>query len=169
MTMWHAISTLLAETLDENTIVERRELPGGELHAAWYVRYGAHHIFVKSDAHELLQKFTDEADQLALLARSNTVRVPQVYGVGSGRESSFLLLEYLPPRPFDAHGAWRFGQQMARLHQWSEQPQFGLDFDNDLSTLPQPNAWQRRWSRFFCRTAHRLAIAVGGGKRAGVW
>ncbi|AHF77134.1 Phosphotransferase/kinase [Sodalis praecaptivus] len=163
--MWHAISTLLAETLDENEISQRRVLPGGELHTAWYLRYGPHHIFVKSDGHELLQKFADEADQLALLARSKTVRVPQVYGVGSARESSFLLLEYLPPRPFDAHGAWRFGQQLARLHQWSEQPQFGLDFDNDLSTLPQPNAWQRRWSRFFAeqRIGWQLQLAAEKG------
>lgn len=57
-------------------------------------------------------------------------------------------MEYLPPRPLDAHNAFLLGQQLAHLHQWSDQPQFGLDFDNDLSTTPQPNAWQRRWSVF---------------------
>ena len=49
-------------------------------------------------------------------------------------------MEYLPPRPLDAHNAFLLGQQIAHLHQWSDQPQFGLDFDNDLSTTPQPNA-----------------------------
>ncbi|RRA36055.1 fructosamine kinase family protein, partial [Cronobacter sakazakii] len=69
-------------------------------------------------------------------------------GVGSDREYSFLLLEYLPPKPLDAHNAFLLGQQLARLHQWSEQPQYGLDYDNHLSTTPQPNAWQRRWASF---------------------
>lgn len=57
-------------------------------------------------------------------------------------------MDYLPPRPLDAHNAFILGQQIARLHQWSDQPQFGLDFDNALSTTPQPNTWQRRWATF---------------------
>ncbi len=69
-----------------------------------------------------------------------SVRVPEVYGVGSDRDYSFLLLEYQQLKPLDAHGAYRLGQQLAHLHQWSEQPQFGLDFDSDLTTTPQPNA-----------------------------
>lgn len=48
-------------------------------------------------------------------------------------------MDYLSPRPLDAHNAFILGQQLARLHQWSDQPQFGLDFDNALSTTPQPN------------------------------
>ncbi len=163
--MWHAIDNMLAETFTRDEIRERRELPGGELHRAWYLRYGSAEIFVKSDSRELLQKFTNEADQLDMLGRSKTVRVPKVYGVGSERDSSFLVMEYIPERPFDAHGAYCLGQQLARLHQWSEQPQFGLDFDNDLSTLTQPNAWQRRWSTFFAeqRIGWQLQLAAEKG------
>lgn len=163
--MWHAISSLLAETFESNDITERRELPGGELHDAWFIRVGGRPVFVKSDSRDMLQKFTNEADQLAMLARSRTVRVPQVYGVGSVREHSFLVMEYLPQRPFDAHARWCLGQQLARLHRWSEQPQFGLDFDNDLSTVVQPNAWQRRWAIFFAeqRIGWQLQLAAEKG------
>jgi fructosamine-3-kinase len=117
----------------------------------------------------MLPIFTAEADQLALLARSKTVRVPQVYGVGSDRDYSFLLLEYQPLKPFDAHGAHCLGQQLAHLHKWSEQPQFGLDFDNDLTTTPQPNAWQRRWSEFFAeqRIGWQLQLAAEKGMTFG--
>lgn len=146
--MWQAISRLLEEHHGTADIQEHRELPGGEIHPAWYVRYGDHDVFVKCDSREMLTKFTAEADQLHLLSRSNTVRVPAVYGVGSSRDHSFLLLQYLPVKPLDAHSAWCLGEQLARLHQWSDQPQFGLDFDNDLSTTPQPNSWQRRWATF---------------------
>ncbi|MCO7261811.1 fructosamine kinase family protein [Dickeya zeae] len=167
--MWQTIEQLLEEHLGPGDILERRELPGGEVHSAWHLRYGQYDVFVKCDARELLTKFRAEAEQLELLARSQTVQVPAVYGVGSNRDYSFLLLEYLVPKPASAHDAWRLGQQLAQLHQWSEQPQFGLDFDNDLSTTPQPNAWQRRWSSFFAeqRIGWQLQLAAEKGLHFG--
>ncbi|MFD1802756.1 fructosamine kinase family protein [Mixta tenebrionis] len=167
--MWSAISRLLSEQLGNAEISQRTELPGGEVHAAWRLRYGEQWIFVKSNGPEMLPAFTAEADQLALLARSQTVRVPQVYGIGSDRDYSFLLLEYIPAQPLDAPGARLLGQQLARLHQWSEQPQFGLDFDNNITTMPQPNSWRRRWSRFFSeqRIGWQLQLAEEKGIRYG--
>ncbi|AVR04577.1 fructosamine kinase family protein [Pluralibacter gergoviae] len=162
--MWHAITSLLKEHGD-GEIELRNELPGGEIHSAWHLRFGGKDYFVKSDERELLPVFTAEADQLELLSRSKTVRVPEVYAVGSDRDYSFLVMEYLPTRPLDAHGAFQLGQQLARLHKWSDQPQFGLDYDNHLSTTPQPNAWQRRWSTFFAeqRIGWQLELAAEKG------
>lgn len=167
--MWQAISHLLSEQLGEGEIELRNELPGGEIHAAWHLRYAGRDLFVKCDERELLPIFTAEADQLELLSRSKTVSVPQVWAVGSDRDYSFLVMEYLPARPLDAHNAFILGQQIARLHLWSEQPQFGLDFDNDLSTTPQPNAWQRRWSTFFAeqRIGWQLELAAEKGLEFG--
>ncbi|HBI11123.1 MAG TPA: hypothetical protein DDY57_13475 [Franconibacter pulveris] len=167
--MWQAITRLLNEQLGEGEITHREELPGGEIHAAWKATFAGRTVFIKCDDRELLSVFTAEADQLDLLARSKTVTVPEVYAVGSDRDYSFLLLEYLAPRPLDAHNAFLLGQQLARLHQWSEQPQFGLDFDNDLSTTPQPNAWQRRWATFFAeqRIGWQLELAAEKGLEFG--
>lgn len=163
--MWSAISRLLSEQLGNAEILERTELRGGDVHPTWYIRYGEHDVFVKSNHRDMLSLFTWEADQLELLARSQTVRVPKVYGVGSDRDDSFLLLEYLPVKPLDAHSAWQLGQQLARLHQWSEQPHFGLDFDNNITTSPQPNSWLRRWSVFFSeqRIGWQLQLAAEKG------
>lgn len=167
--MWQAISHLLHEQLGEGEIELRNELPGGEIHAAWHLRYAGRDLFVKCDERELLPIFTAEADQLELLSRSKTVTVPEVLAVGSDRDYSFLVMDYLPARPLDAHNAFILGQQLARLHQWSDQPQFGLDFDNDLSTTPQPNAWQRRWSTFFAeqRIGWQLELAAEKGLEFG--
>ncbi|MCO1593063.1 fructosamine kinase family protein, partial [Escherichia coli] len=131
----------------------------------WHLRYAGHDFFVKCDERELLPGFTAEADQLELLSRSKTVTVPKVWAVGADRDYSFLVMDYLPPRPLDAHSAFILGQQIARLHQWSDQPQFGLDFDNSLSTTPQPNTWQRRWSTFFAeqRIGWQLELAAEKG------
>ncbi|PVN19431.1 fructosamine kinase family protein, partial [Salmonella enterica] len=132
---------------------------------AWHLRYAGHDFFVKCDEREMLRGFTAEADQLELLSRSKTVVVPKVWAVGSDRDYSFLVMDYLSPRPLDAHNAFILGQQLARLHQWSDQPQFGLDFDNALSTTPQPNTWQRRWSTFFAeqRIGWQLELAAEKG------
>ena len=167
--MWSAIGRLLSEQLGEAEISQRTELPGGDVHPAWRIRYGEHDVFIKCNTREMLDLFTWEADQLELLARSNTVRVPAVYGVGSDREVSFLLLEYIPLTPLDEHSAWQLGQQLAHLHQWSEQPQFGLDFDNNITTSPQPNSWLRRWSIFFAeqRIGWQLQLAAEKGIQYG--
>lgn len=163
--MWSAISRLLSEQLGNAEILQRTALRGGDVHPTWHIRYGEYDVFVKSNHRDMLSLFTWEADQLELLARSQTVRVPKVYGVGSDREDSFLLLEYLPVKPLDAHSAWQLGQQLARLHQWSEQPHFGLDFDNNITTSPQPNSWLRRWSVFFSeqRIGWQLQLAAEKG------
>lgn len=164
--MWPVVSRLLSEHFDETfTLRDKTELPGGEVHQAWHISDGVRDVFVKCDSPEFLQDFKAEADQLELLARSQTVRVPEVYGAGSDRDYSFLLLEYLPIRPLDAHSGYIFGQQLARLHQWSDQPQFGLDFDNLLATSPQPNSWRRRWAQFFAeqRIGWQLQLAAERG------
>ena len=167
--MWSAIGRLLSEQLGEAEISQRTALPGGEVHPAWRIRYGEHDVFIKCNSRNMLDLFTWEADQLELLSRSNTVRVPAVYGVGSDREVSFLLLEYIPLTPLDKHSAWQLGQQLAQLHQWSEQPQFGLDFDNNITTSPQPNSWLRRWSIFFAeqRIGWQLQLAAEKGIQYG--
>ncbi|WP_333895978.1 fructosamine kinase family protein [Mixta calida] len=167
--MWSAISRLLSEQLGNAEISHRVELPAGEVHAAWRIRYGEQWVFVKCNDQEMLPAFTSEADQLALLARSRTVRVPKIYGIGSDRDYSFLLLEYIPVRPLQPESALLLGQQLARLHQWSEQPHFGLDFDNNITSMPQPNGWQRRWSRFFSeqRIGWQLQLAAEKGIQYG--
>lgn len=163
--MWQAVNRLLSEHLGKGEIRERVELPGGEIHPAWRLSYGDSDVFVKCNSREMLPIFAAEADQLSLLAHSKTVRVPQVYGVGSDRDYSFLLLEFLPLEALDAQSAYLLGQQLSGLHQWSEQLQFGLDFDNELATLPQPNSWQRRWATFFAeqRIGWQLQLAAEKG------
>lgn len=163
--MWQAITRLLNESLGSADIRQRVELPGGTVNSAWYIEYGDYPIFVKYNTKEMLATFNAEADQLRLLARTKTVQTPLVYGVGYDRDSSFLLMEHKTLKPLDAHRAYCLGQQLAHLHRWGEQPQYGFDFDNDLATAPQPNVWQRRWGQFFAeqRIGWQLQLAAEHG------
>ncbi|MDE9483436.1 fructosamine kinase family protein [Xenorhabdus bovienii] len=163
--MWQAVNRLLSEHFGGADIHNKTELAGGDIHRSWCVEYGEQHIFIKSNLKEMLPVFKTEAEQLELLTRSKTIHVPQVYGVGYDRDHSFLLLEYLPIKPFNAYSAYYFGQQLAKLHQWSEQPKFGFDFDNMLATTIQPNGWQKRWNQFYAekRIGWQLQLAADRG------
>ena len=52
--MWQAISTLLRDWHTEDAEIElKTELPGGEIHSAWHLRFGGKDYFVKCDEREL--------------------------------------------------------------------------------------------------------------------
>ncbi|GAA0469327.1 MULTISPECIES: fructosamine kinase family protein [Tatumella] len=161
--MWSAITRLLEEQQpDLEGISYYHQCHGGEVNQSWQLICGDKHFFIKSNHRAMLPRFIEEADQLALLARTGCVKVPRVYGTGTSRHHSFLILEYLPPAPLSADTASVLGRQLAQLHQWNEQPKFGLDFDNSVTLSPQPNNWQHRWSLFFSeqRIGWQLQIAA---------
>ncbi|WP_411900467.1 fructosamine kinase family protein, partial [Salmonella enterica] len=56
--MWQAISRLLSEQVGEGELALRNELPGGEVHAAWHLRYAGHDFLVKWYKREMLRCFT---------------------------------------------------------------------------------------------------------------
>jgi fructosamine-3-kinase len=91
-----------------------------------------------------------------------TIRVPAVLAVGDA-DAPYLALEWIEPgRPtpdFDE----RLGRALAALHATGA-PSFGLERDNFIATLPQPNAAAPDWPTFF-RT-QRLEPMVG---RADAW
>ncbi|VFS51153.1 Fructosamine-3-kinase [Budvicia aquatica] len=91
--MWQSVSRLLSEYWGETyTITEKEELPGGDIHRARKVSNGEKEVFIKYDTRDILPIFTAESDQLAMLAKSHTVRVPEVYGVGYDRDNSFFTV-----------------------------------------------------------------------------
>lgn len=168
--MWSAIEQLLAaQHPDFQGITHYHQCHGGEVNQAWQLVSGENHYFVKSNDREMLSQFNQEADELALLARTGCVRVPKVFGTGTSRHHSFLVLEYLPPAPLSVDSAAQLGRQLAQLHRWSEQPRFGLDEDHAVTSSLQPNNWQTRWSCFFAeqRIGWQLQIAAEKGMTFG--
>jgi protein-ribulosamine 3-kinase len=109
-----------------------------------------------------------EADGLAALVATNTVRVPRVIAHGREGDCDWLVLEWLsidagrPPRAL--------GAALARLHRQvapSGGPagRFGWHRDNWLGATPQANAWHDDWCAFFreCRLVPQLALATKKG------
>ncbi|EFO50466.1 fructosamine kinase, partial [Vibrio parahaemolyticus K5030] len=149
--MWQAISQQLSDTLlFEYQITEKVRLSGGDISESYMINDGEQRYFVKINDREFLHKFEVEAESLHLLRETSTIFVPEVVLVGKTKNNAFIILNYLPTKPLDdPENSFKFGQQLAQLHQWGEQKEFGFDTDNYLGSTLQPNQWHKKWCMFF--------------------
>lgn len=139
---------------------EVRPVGGGSIAAAARVTLAdGRVVFVKHDPAAPPGAFAAEAADLAWLAEAGALRTPAVLAVGDG----FLALEWLERRGRAAvdvqldHGASSnrtpppaeaFGRLLAALHRFGA-PAFGLDRDNLIAGIPQPNAPTATWAAFY--------------------
>ena len=130
--MWQAISQQLSDTLLFNfQITERTKVPGGDINDCYMISDGNERYFVKVNQREFLPKFEIEAENLRLLRNTSTVYVPELVLIGKTKECSFIILNYLPTKPLETgNNSYDFGVQLAQLHSWGEQKEFGCDQDN---------------------------------------
>ncbi|MBF1233641.1 MAG: fructosamine kinase family protein, partial [Haemophilus sp.] len=127
--MWKSISQVLADQFGAYyNIKEKNKVPGGEVNETWLITDGIQPVFVKVNERSYRSMFRAEADQLNLLDKTNTIKLPQVYGVGCSQNHSFLLLEALPITQ-QTGATEHFGEELAKLHQVSGTKNYGLDFD----------------------------------------
>ena len=149
--MWQAISQQLSDTLMfEYQITEKVKLSGGEISESYMINDGEQRYFVKLNDRDFLANFEVEAESLHLLRETSTLFVPEVVLVGKTKTHSFIILNYLPTKPLeDADNSFKFGEQLARLHLWGEQKEFGFDTDNYIGSTLQPNQWHKKWCVFF--------------------
>ncbi|EGA68944.1 hypothetical protein VISI1226_21109 [Vibrio sinaloensis DSM 21326] len=149
--MWQAISQQLSDTLMFSfNIEEKLRVPGGDINECYMISDGEQRYFVKTNSREFLTKFEIEAESIRIMRESNTLFVPEVILTGKSKHNSFIILNYLPTKQLDDDkNSYLFGQQLARLHQWGEQKEYGFDQDNYIGSTLQPNKWDRKWARFF--------------------
>ncbi|SDG93622.1 Fructosamine-3-kinase [Vibrio xiamenensis] len=149
--MWQAISQQLSDTLMfDFQIVEKQKIHGGDISECYMISDNTQRYFIKLNRVECLHNFEAEAENIALLRQTSSVFVPELVMLGKTKEHAFLVLNYLPTKPLDdAANSYKFGQQLAKLHNWGEQKEYGLDIDNYLGEMLQPNKWEKKWSHFF--------------------
>lgn len=154
--MWHGIEQHLRQALGNNfSIEERQKLPLKSLHQAYLIQSDQTRIYLKLGLRHQLEHFQTEAEGVRLLKQTQTLTLPDYICDGICKDHAFIAYHYLPSKPLTAPDtAYQFGKQLAQLHQWGEQVEFGLDEDNYLEHLLQPNQWHKKWSTFFAD--HRI-------------
>ena len=139
--------------------VDRAPIPvsGGDISAAWRLATDDGDLFIKTGPLSAAEMFAAEAQGLSEIAKTGTIRVPQVIASGPAGTAVFLALEWLDLERAGVAVESRFGEQLAELHHVTEK-RFGWHRDNTLGLTPQHNAWSDDWIDFF--REHRLAFQL---------
>jgi protein-ribulosamine 3-kinase len=157
------ISQQCRDILDAE-ILASKFIGGGDISQARLLVTTRGKFFLKMNTgNEAGRMFATEAKGLQTLAKSGGLRVPKVIGLGQSGGHAFLLLEYLETG-YQPPGFWEeFGVGLAALHR-SSAPEFGLDHDNFIGSLPQSNARHDSWPTFFTneRLHPQLELALHG-------
>lgn len=161
-----ALSATLGEIL--GAPVERaRPVYGGDINQAAEFEAGGTRYFVKWNASAPPAMFPAEAHGLRLLAGAGAVRVPAVIAQGGadGACPAFLVLEYIETGGVGAATAERFGAALAALHRHTADT-YGLDRDNFIGRLPQPNTPSTSWAAFYRdqRIGFQMRLARQNGR-----
>ncbi len=143
-----------------------RSIGGGDINSAYCLQGVDKPYFVKLNHADKADMFAAEADGLAELAATNTLRIPKPIVHGVAVNQAFLVLEYIDFGSSSAASQRQFGQQLALLH-LQPQPYFGWHRDNTIGSTPQPNAKNADWIEFWRtqRLQHQLDLAATKGYR----
>lgn len=160
------VLTVLEERLKTRAeIMATRQLGGGDINHALMLDTSSGKFFMKyNSASRYPGMFRSEAEGLELMKSTSTISVPEVIGFGEDGKEAFLLLQYLEPGHRSDKMMEEAGRLLALMHRNSS-PDFGLDADNYIGSLPQKNTRYSTWTEFFatCRIEPMLRNARDKG------
>ena len=145
---------------------EPRPVGGGDIAAAWRIDTADGAVFLKTMAPDEAFMLEAEAEGLAAIAGSKTVRTPAILGVGATHTAAWLALEWLDMRGLSGASEEALGRQLAAMHRHTAD-RFGWYRDNTIGRTPQPNTWTSDWVEFFReqRLGFQLRLAAEKGYR----
>lgn len=145
------MNPVLAQALrqigDFSTPATVRPVAGGDINEAFFVETENHRYFIKMNRTADRDFFAYEAAGLEILRATETVAVPEVYDYGMIDNTAVLVLEWIEGRK-SATTETELGHALAHMHQHYGEA-FGLDYDNYIGTMMQPNGQSETWLPFF--------------------
>lgn len=162
-----AISLALRKAGDASPITGVHPVGGGDINQAARIDTESGRYFLKWHTQPPPRFFECEAAGLRMLAEAGAARVPAVVGYGPvpGTTTAFLILEWIETGQRTRTAAETLGRALAQQHR-ARQPHYGLDHDNYIGRLPQPNRPTPSWIEFY-RT-QRLGAQRDLADRAGL-
>lgn len=124
-------------------------LAGGDINAVFLLDTSIGKRVAKvNEANRFPGMFKAEKEGLEALKSSNTVDVPEVLGLGTTGNITYILLEYKAKAPQKTDFWNRFAQDLAALHQ-NTNGQFGFHTSNYIGSLPQHNGKHESAAEFY--------------------
>lgn len=144
---------------------QTRPMAGGCINQALLLDDGQRQFFIKLNRADLADMFEAEAEGLAAIAATQTIRVPRPVCSGVTGGQTYLVLEYIGFGKCERQSAAALGQALAQMHRHT-QPRFGWHRDNTIGSTPQRNDWQMDWTAFWRdqRLGFQLELAARQGQ-----
>ena len=153
------IERILFQALGLDLTVERVEMQGGGcINMSVKAVTSKGNFFVKWNELEFEDMFAKEAKGLAVLRGSNTLKIPEVLGIGQVEEKAFMVQEFLAQRPATSQDQTVLGEQLAAMHRM-EGEEYGFHQSNFIGKLHQNNEPKSYWLTFFIQ--NRLNVQLG--------
>jgi fructosamine-3-kinase len=145
--MTPSLPEAIAERLGAES-AEVRSIAGGDINQAFRVELAdGRRVFVKHRADAPAGMFPTEGWGLDWLRVPDGPRIPAVVAVND-EPPRFLALEWIERgAPASDHDE-ALGRALAALHRTGP-ASFGLDHDNYIATIPQPNGEEANWADFY--------------------
>ncbi len=167
------IHKALGATGDTTSVRRARIVAGGCISNVSCLETDHNKYLLKWNTHPLPRMFLVEAWGLERIGSTETVRVPAVFGAAeaSPEHPPYILTEWLEP----TQGAAPYidqtvlGSQLAQMHRIGVSPNmppsYGLEYDNYIGRLPQPNTWNEDWIAFYRtqRLVPQMKLAMQNG------
>ncbi len=166
-TLWTDITEHISRASGERfTGGGHRAVGGGCINTTAVIEGNGRRYFVKLNDAAKLAMFEAEAEGLAEIGASHSVRVPEVVCCDVSGNQAYLVLEHIALTPGDDQGAERLGQQLAMMHR-TQQKTFGWRRNNTIGSTPQINTPAGDWVSFWQhqRLEYQLRLAAAQGHR----
>jgi fructosamine-3-kinase len=162
---WNHIADAIAAASGKPFELKRADsITGGCINSAYRLLGERQSYFIKLNNADRLDMFEAEADGLNGLAAARAIRVPVPICTGVEGNQAYLVMEYIETGGGNGSAAEDLGQQLARMHQHSNE-QFGWHRDNTIGSTPQPNTPANDWVEFW--REHRLGYQLGLAEQRG--
>ncbi len=141
-----------------------RRVGGGDIAAAYELDTSTGKVFLKLMPEREAGVLEGEADGLAAIAATDTVRTPAVLGQGISAGDAWLAMEWLPLQRLGSDASGELGRQLANMHR-ATNDRHGWHSDNWIGRTPQQNTWQSDWVEFYRdhRLGFQLDLAAANG------
>lgn len=140
-------------------VKRRRSVSGGDINRAYALELSdGNTVFMKSNRIENKDFFRAEAEGLAAIKSTKTVRAPELIAFGTDANESFLILEFIESGSGGKLSSEELGTALAGMHMaktgaFVKKGNFGFAADNYIGAGEQINTPKETWTEFFieCR------------------
>ncbi len=147
---------------DHSSISEIRQVSGGDINQAFYVKTEAKDYFMKGNQNVPPHFFKAEADGLELIRQTDTISVPAVHYYDEPEKGApgILIMDWINGEK-QANTPEMLGTRLAQMHQY-EASAYGLNQSTFVGTIPQENEWCDTWTEYYrnYRLRPQMELAV---------